>query len=115
MPEELFSGGGEEYLGWYFTGAILSYDTRILFYIMPDNEDQVSILTEQFIPEVRKLHDAEADAFLDTQLTDDPMHNWLSRPTAELKADIRSGKMKEIYSELFQSAMPGTVPEGKEH
>ncbi|MDP8205267.1 MAG: multiheme c-type cytochrome [Candidatus Electryonea clarkiae] len=69
----------------------------------------------KFIPEVRKLHDAEADAFLDKQLTDDPMHNWMSRPTADLKADIRSGKMKEIYSELFQSAMPGTVPESKGH
>ena len=30
------------------------------------------------------------------------MHNWLSRPTADLKEEIRSGKIQEVYKKLFE-------------
>jgi hypothetical protein len=33
----------------------------------------------------------------------DPMHQWISRPTGEIKEDIRSGKLKEVYEQLFQT------------
>ena len=55
----------------------------------------------KFLPEAREYDDPEVNAYIDNMLTDDPMHAWLNRPTAELKEDIRSGKMQEIYKELF--------------
>ena len=46
----------------------------------------------KYIPELRKFHDPELDAMIDEVLAD-PYHNWLNRPTADIKADIKSGKM----------------------
>jgi hypothetical protein len=56
----------------------------------------------KMIPLAREYDDPEVNAFIDKLLTDDPMHAWLSRDTAALKEDIRSGKMQEIYQSLFQ-------------
>jgi hydroxylamine dehydrogenase len=56
----------------------------------------------EFIPGVRELNDKEANAYVDNLLTNDPMHNWLNRSTADLKNDIRSGKMQEIYRSMFK-------------
>mgnify|MGYP003969859841 CR=1 FL=1 len=57
----------------------------------------------KFIPEVRETGDKEAIAFLEDLLKNDPMHDWLSKPTAELKADIKSGKIQEVYQHLFKT------------
>jgi len=56
-----------------------------------------------FIPEAVALNDKEATAYIEKMLKDDPMHNWLNRPTEELKAEIRSGKMQENYKKMFEN------------
>jgi hydroxylamine dehydrogenase len=56
----------------------------------------------EMLPEARKFHDAEVDGWIDDLLADDPMHTWMTRETKDLKGDIRSGKMQEIYNNLFQ-------------
>ncbi len=56
----------------------------------------------KFIPAALELEDADATAYIKNLLTDDPMHTWINRPTEELKKEIRSGKMQQIYKELFQ-------------
>jgi len=55
----------------------------------------------KLLPEARKFHDAELDAYLDGLVKDDPMHNWLTTPTGELKEKIRSGEMQDVYQGLF--------------
>ncbi|KPL07682.1 hypothetical protein AMJ86_03415 [bacterium SM23_57] len=57
----------------------------------------------KFLPAARALNDQEANAYIDKLLADDPMHNWLNRPTADLKNDIRSGKMQAIYRDMFKT------------
>jgi hydroxylamine dehydrogenase len=54
----------------------------------------------KFIPEARKLEDAEVNAMIDKILAE-PMHQWFNRPTKEIKEDIRNGKMPAIYQDLF--------------
>jgi hydroxylamine dehydrogenase len=58
----------------------------------------------KFIPEARELKDPEVNKAIDELLTSDPMHTWLSRPAAEIKADIRAGKLQEVYKDLFKPA-----------
>ena len=57
----------------------------------------------KFLPEARKLGDAEVNAAID-KLQADPMHSWLKRPTAQIKADIKSGKLQQLYKEMFKPA-----------
>ncbi|TKJ37977.1 hypothetical protein CEE37_13525 [candidate division LCP-89 bacterium B3_LCP] len=57
----------------------------------------------ELIPAALELDDKEATAYIEKLLKDDPMHSWMNRPTKELKEEIRSGKMKEIYKDLFQT------------
>lgn len=56
----------------------------------------------KLIPEARKFGDPDLDAYIDNLLANDPMHEWLGKSTEELKAGIRSGKLKEIYQGLFE-------------
>ncbi len=56
----------------------------------------------KLLPEARKFHDAEVDAYIDGLIADDPMHGWLAEPTGELKEKIRSGEMQKIYKDLFE-------------
>jgi len=56
----------------------------------------------KFIPEARKLNDPDVNQFIDNMLANDPMHQWLSQPTADLKKGIRSGEIQKIYEQLFQ-------------
>lgn len=56
----------------------------------------------KMLPEAREFHDKEVDAWIDRLLKDDPMHEWLTRETKDLKGDIRSGKMQEIYHKFFE-------------
>ncbi len=58
----------------------------------------------KLLPEAREYDDPEVNAYIDNLLTSDPMHNWLSKPTADLKRDIRSGKIQEIYKKLFKKS-----------
>jgi hypothetical protein len=30
------------------------------------------------------------------------MHAWLSRPTAEIKADIQAGRLQELYADMYR-------------
>jgi len=55
----------------------------------------------KLIPEARKFNNPELDAYIDNLITTDPMHKWLSTNTEELKKGIRSGKLQEIYEQLF--------------
>lgn len=55
----------------------------------------------KFLPEAREYDDPEVNSYIDDMLLNDPMHAWLSRSTDELKSDIRSGKIQEIYKDLF--------------
>ena len=56
----------------------------------------------KFLPAARELDDPEVNALIDKVLSD-PMHQWINRPTGEIKEDIRSGKLKEVYEQLFQT------------
>ena len=55
----------------------------------------------KYIPELRKLNDPDLNKLIDETLAD-PMHNWLNRPTDDIKADIKSGKMAEMYEDMYQ-------------
>lgn len=56
----------------------------------------------KMLPEARKFNDSELNAYIDKLIKNDPMHNWLSTPTGELKDRIKSGEMQEIYKGLFE-------------
>jgi hypothetical protein len=56
----------------------------------------------KFLPEALEYGDPDVNAYIDKMLKIDPMHTWLNRPTAELKQEIRSGKIQEAYQELFK-------------
>lgn len=56
----------------------------------------------KFIPAAREYNDPDVNAYIDKMLKDDPMHDWLSRPTEEIKNDIRSGKIKQVYRDMYQ-------------
>jgi hydroxylamine dehydrogenase len=58
----------------------------------------------KYIPELRKFHDPELDAAIDEVLADE-FHVWLNRPTADIKADIKSGAMQAKYAEMYQGPM----------
>ena len=55
----------------------------------------------KLLPEARKFHDPDVDAFIDELIANDPMHTWLTTDTGELKEKIRSGEMQEMYRNLF--------------
>ena len=55
----------------------------------------------KYIPELRKFHDPELDAAIDEILAED-FHKWLNQPTADIKADIESGKMADMYKDMYQ-------------
>ncbi len=59
----------------------------------------------KFIPEVQKLGDEEANAFIDDLLTNNPMHNWMNKNTADLKADIESGELQDLYEGFYQPVL----------
>jgi len=56
----------------------------------------------EFLPAAREYDDPEVNSYIDNLITNDPMHQWMSRPTADIKADIRSGAAQEIYKDLFR-------------
>jgi hypothetical protein len=56
----------------------------------------------KYLPELRKYHDAEIDAYIAKMIDEDPFHQWMMRPTDEIKNDIRSGKMQQIYADMYE-------------
>ena len=58
----------------------------------------------KYIPELRKFHDPELDAAIDEILAED-FHQWLSRPTADIKTDIESGKMAEMFANYYSGPL----------
>ncbi len=58
----------------------------------------------KYIPELRKFHDPDLDKAID-EIMADPFHNWLSRPTADIKADINSGKMAEMFADYYDGPL----------
>ncbi|MBD3221942.1 hypothetical protein GF314_11945, partial [bacterium] len=61
----------------------------------------------KYIPELRKFHDPDLDAAIDEILADE-FHQWLNRPTADIKADIKSGRLQERYGEMFRAPLAST-------
>ena len=55
----------------------------------------------KYIPELRAYDNPEMNKLIDEVLAD-PMHQWLNRPTADIKADIKSGKMAEMFDGYYQ-------------
>jgi hydroxylamine dehydrogenase len=55
----------------------------------------------KFLPEAKEYNDPEVNAYIDSLITEDPMHAWPNRPTEEIKKDIRDGKLQDIYKSLF--------------
>jgi len=55
----------------------------------------------KFLPLVRKLNDPEVNAALKRLIDDDPMHDWLKRPTGEIKEAIRAGELQKLYENLY--------------
>ena len=56
----------------------------------------------KLLPEARELGDPEVDAFIDNLLETDPMHHWVREQTDDLKRQIRSGEMQQIYAKFFR-------------
>jgi hypothetical protein len=57
----------------------------------------------KFLPEARAFGDPDVSAAIDDLLAKDPFHVWMNRPTADIQADIRSGKLQRIYEDLFRT------------
>ncbi|MCP4547716.1 MAG: hypothetical protein GY835_14745 [bacterium] len=54
----------------------------------------------KFIPSALELDDPEVNAMIE-EIMQSPMHNWAKRPTGEIKADIKSGKMQKMYEDFY--------------
>jgi len=57
----------------------------------------------KLLPEARAYNNPEVNAYIDNLLANDPMHSWLHKESGQLKSDIRSGKLLEIYQGLFET------------
>lgn len=55
----------------------------------------------KYVPELRDFHDPDVDKLLDEILAD-PFHVWITRPTADIKADIKSGAMQKMYEDMYK-------------
>ncbi len=75
---------GPDYTWWHGI-----YDVAFNFYF-------------KFLPSADEFDDPEVKALV-AEVRADPMHAWFNRPTADIKADIESGKLQEIYADLFAS------------
>jgi len=55
----------------------------------------------KFLPQAREFNDPDVNKYIDNLLANDPMHQWLNRPTQELIKDIKSGKMQKIFKDMY--------------
>jgi hypothetical protein len=58
----------------------------------------------KLIPEARHYDNEKVNAYIDDLLANDPMHQWLSQNTADIKRAIKSGEFQKIYGELFDES-----------
>ena len=56
---------------------------------------------QKFLPEALEYDDPQVEAMV-AEVMADPMHEWMQRPTEEIKADIRSGRLQQIFRDLFR-------------
>lgn len=56
----------------------------------------------KFIPEAKSINNPELNAYIAKLLGNDPMHQWLNQPAAELKKKIKDGELQKIYKTLFE-------------
>jgi hydroxylamine dehydrogenase len=54
----------------------------------------------EFLVSAEELEDPDVAALIEEVMAD-PMPRWFRRPTAEIKADIRDGKLPAIYEDMF--------------
>jgi len=59
----------------------------------------------KFIPEARHYNNVKVNTYIDDLLTNDPMHNWMSKNTADIKKAIKDGEYQKIYEKLFDQKM----------
>lgn len=76
--------GGPDYTWWHGI-----YEVAKHFYL-------------KLLPEALEYKNPEVDAYIKDLQNNDPMHNWIYRPTKDIKNDIRKGKIQEIYQKFFQ-------------
>ncbi len=55
----------------------------------------------KLLPEARAYNDPDVNQYID-DLLKQPMHEWMGRLTPELKEEIRTGKLQDIYKSLFK-------------
>jgi hydroxylamine dehydrogenase len=55
----------------------------------------------RFLPAARSFKDPDVTALVDSLLKKDPRNQWINRTTADVKADIRSGKLIKEFRPLF--------------
>ena len=58
----------------------------------------------KFLPEAEQYNDPDVNKYIENMLTRDPMHNWINGSTDELKKNIRSGKIQEVYKKMFKDS-----------
>jgi len=57
----------------------------------------------KLLPEAREYGHPKVNGYIDSLLTNDPMHAWVARETKNLKEDIQKGRMQEIYRRFFET------------
>ena len=55
----------------------------------------------KLIPEARHFDNPKVNAYIDELLANDPMHQWLSQNTGEIKRAIKTGEFQKIYTNMF--------------
>ncbi len=60
----------------------------------------------RFLPQARALKDPVVDAKI-AEVMKDPMHAWFNRPTADIKKDIREGKLELLYEKFYSEDFAG--------
>ena len=69
-------------------------------FVTPEGERRFATRWETRVRRAVLLPDTlELDAAIDEILAD-PFHAWLNRPTGDIKADIKSGKMSQLYKDM---------------
>jgi hypothetical protein len=56
----------------------------------------------KFLPALEKLGDPEIDAAVAKLLAEDPMHQWLTRETGDIKQSIRNGELQKVFQGLYK-------------
>lgn len=55
-----------------------------------------------YLPAALAYDNPAVNEFVERLLRDDPMHQWIRRPTEEIRRDIREGRLPALYRDLFR-------------